>query len=64
LCLVDITERERERERLGYFLCVFDELGVVLFCRVERGKGTEGKKQEKRIMGLEERSDDDDDYGV
>jgi hypothetical protein len=43
---------------------VFDELGVVLFCRVERGKGTEGKKQEKRIMGLEERSDDDDDYGV
>jgi hypothetical protein len=42
---------------------VFDELGVVLFCRVERGKGTEGKKTREKDNGLEERSDDDD-YGV
>jgi hypothetical protein len=47
---VDITGREREIR--------------VFFCRVERGKGTEGKKTREKDNGLEERSDDDDDYGV
>jgi hypothetical protein len=46
---VDITGREREIR--------------VFFCRVERGKGTEGKKTREKDNGLEERSDDDD-YGV
>jgi hypothetical protein len=38
--------------------------GLYCFVGLKGEREQREKKQEKRIMGLEERSDDDDDYGV